>query len=40
MPIPTISGRALKQLEVTAYHEAGHAVAAFNVGRSFRDVTI
>src|SRR5947209_3102570 len=36
----TKSERARKRLEVTAYHEAGHAVAAFNVGRSFRHVTI
>jgi len=29
-----------KELEKTAYHEAGHAVAAFEMKRSFRHVTI
>src|SRR4051794_38002572 len=40
MPVISRSERARKRLEVTAYHEAGHAVAAFHLDRPFHHVTI
>jgi len=44
MPPPGWTGcseeKDMREIEATAYHEAGHAVAAFHVGRAVRAITI